>query len=70
MHRDYIIGKISYEPTDTASNIVLKEIHVKKGGGCHILFYVNTSIRHAGYKVSNQVRGPLLDQFAEDLDDV
>jgi hypothetical protein len=59
-------GKISCEPTDTASNIVWKEVLVKKGG-YHIGVHVND---RTGYKVAIQVREPLLDQFAEDLDDV
>jgi hypothetical protein len=67
MHRDFtIIGKISYVPTDTANALVWKEVRVKKAD-YHIGVYVNDQ---TGYQISNQIREPLLDQFAEDLDDV
>ena len=64
--RDFtIVGKISCVPIDTASDIVWKEVR-GKGTYC-IGIYVNDE---TGYQVAYQVREPLLDQLAEDLDDV
>jgi hypothetical protein len=65
MHHDFtIIGKISCVPIDTASDISWKRLR-GKGTYC-IGLYVNDQM---GYQVASQVREPLLDQFAEDLDD-
>lgn len=67
MHRDYtIIGKISRAPVETAKYLTWELVRVKKAD-YHFVFYVNDQ---TGYQVSNRVREPLLDQFAEDLDDV
>jgi len=61
-----IIGKIFCIPYETATALIWKKVHVKMAD-YHIGIYVNDQ---TGYQVSNQVREPLLDQFAEDLDDV
>jgi hypothetical protein len=67
MHRDYtIIGKIFRVPVDTAKDLTWELVRVKKAD-YHFVFYVNDT---TGYRVLNQVREPLLDQFAEDQDDV
>lgn len=66
MHDYTIIGKISCIPIDTASALVWKEVRVRKGD-YHIGVYVNDE---TGYQVAYQIREPLLDQLAEDLDDV
>ena len=64
--RNITIGeKISYA-SDMAGDIIWKAVRVKNAD-YHIGFYVNNE---TGYQVLDQVREPLLDQFAEDLDDV
>jgi len=65
MHNMTIGEKIS-SASDMAGDIVWKEVRVKKAD-YHIGVYVNDE---TGYQLSYQVREPLLDQFAEDLDDV
>jgi hypothetical protein len=60
------IGEKVRSALDLAGDIVWKAVRVKKAD-YHIEIYVNDQ---TGYQVSNQVREPLLDQFAEDLDDV
>ena len=65
MYNMTIGEKISYA-SDMAGDIVWKEVRVKKAD-YHIGIYVNNE---TGYQVALQVREPLLDQFAEDLDDV
>lgn len=59
MRDSTIVDKISCIPVDTANALVWKEVRVRK--------YVNDQ---TGYQVSIQVREPLLDQLAEDLDNV
>jgi hypothetical protein len=61
-----IYDRVHSIPNNTANDeiwAVLKEVR----GGAH---YVINARNELGYQVSNQVREPLLDQFAEDLDDV
>lgn len=58
------IGEKIRFASDLAGDIVWKEA---RGKGT---FYVIDARNELGYQVSNQVREPLLDQFAEDLDDV
>lgn len=66
MHHDFTInGKIFCIPYHY-SDIVWKDVRVRKAD-YHIGVYVNDQM---GYQVASQVREPLLDQFAEDLDDV
>ena len=60
------IGEKISSALDMADDIVWKEVRVKKAD-YHIGVYVNDE---TGYQLSYQVREPLLDQFAEDLDDV
>ncbi len=58
------IGEKIRFASDIAGDIVWKEA---RGKG---IYYVIDARNVLGYQVSNQVREPLLDQFAEDLDDV
>jgi len=58
------IGEKVRSASDMAGDIVWK---AARGKGTH---YVIDARNELGYQVSNQVREPLLDQFAEDLDDV
>lgn len=61
-----IHDRIASVTAESASNIVWKEVRVRKGDYL-IGIYVND---RTGYQVAYQVREPLLDQLAEDLDDV
>jgi len=60
------IGEKIDSASDLAGDIVWKAVLVKNAD-YHIGFYINDE---TGYQVLDQVREPLLDQFAEDLDDV
>jgi len=66
MHNMTIGEKIRSASDIASGDLVWKAVRVKKAN-YHIGIYVNDQ---TGYQVSNQVREPLLDQFAEDLDDV
>lgn len=60
-----IHDRISCVPIDTASNIVWKEV---RGKGT---YYIGIDVNdETGYQVAYQIREPLMDQLAEDLDDV
>jgi hypothetical protein len=60
------IGEKISSASDMASDIIWKAVRVKNAD-YHIGVYVNDE---TGYQLSYLVREPLLDQFAEDLDDV
>jgi hypothetical protein len=66
MMRNITIGEKIHSASDVAGDIIWKAVRVKKAD-YHIGVYVNDE---TGYQLSYQVREPLLDQFAEDLDDV
>jgi len=51
-------------PNNTANDLVRKQV---RGKGVH---YVIDARNELGYQITIDVREPLLDQFAEDLDDV
>jgi hypothetical protein len=58
------IGEKVRSASDIAGDIVWKEA---RGKGTH---YVIDARNELGYQITIDVREPLLDQFAEDLDDV
>lgn len=59
-----IMTIIRYVPNNTANDLVWKKV---RGKGDH---HVIDARNDLGYQVTIDVREPLLDQFAEDLDDV
>ena len=65
MHNMTIGEKIN-SVSDMTDDLIWNKVRVKKAD-YHIGIYVNDE---TGYQLSYQVREPLLDQFAEDLDDV
>jgi hypothetical protein len=58
------IGEKVRSASDMAGDIVWKQA---RGKGVH---YVINARNELGYQITIDVREPLLDQFAEDLDDV
>jgi len=63
MHNMTIGEKIN-STSEMADDLIWKDVRVKKAD-YHIGFYVNDD---TWYQLSYQVREPLLDQFAEDLE--
>jgi hypothetical protein len=57
------ITTIRSVPNDTANDLVWKEA---RGKGVHCVINARNEL---GYQITIDVREPLLDQFAEDLDD-
>jgi len=58
------ITTIRSVPNDTANDLVWKEA---RGKGVHCVINARNEL---GYQVTIDIREPILDQFAEDLDDV
>ena len=65
MHRNITIRDIiASVPHNTVNDAIWKQA---RGKGVH---YVINARNELGYQIKIDVREPLLDQFAEDLDDV